>query len=271
MALHKNVSFTDSHFAHAFEYANAAARTSATGFVASDVGKLARQLDENSLWVLSATTPSWVAVGGSGGAAHTIASHTDTTATGAELETLTNGSNADALHTHSGGSGGGIEHIDIRPDSMRLDDVSTGSDEGTAFNIVSCIDFINTSDGAIWFSFKFPDSWLTTSNIRFTIQYNCNGVDNSKNIRINTQAWAVNNGATPNVGAPNDSNIDNIPTSAGNTNILTDLVLSNGIVNSGNLGASTSTIMVKMTRESTNGADTYTGTFQIIAVQVDQP
>lgn len=34
--------------------------------------------------------------------AHTIASHSDTTATGAELETLTDGSNADALHTHAG-------------------------------------------------------------------------------------------------------------------------------------------------------------------------
>ena len=33
---------------------------------------------------------------------HTIASHSDTTATGAELETLTDGSNADALHTHAG-------------------------------------------------------------------------------------------------------------------------------------------------------------------------
>lgn len=35
--------------------------------------------------------------------AHTVASHSDTTATGIELETLTNGSNADLLHTHAGG------------------------------------------------------------------------------------------------------------------------------------------------------------------------
>jgi len=33
--------------------------------------------------------------------AHTVASHSDTTGTGAELETLTDGSDADALHTHS--------------------------------------------------------------------------------------------------------------------------------------------------------------------------
>jgi hypothetical protein len=40
-----------------------------------------------------------------GSSPHTIASHSDTTATGAELETLTDGSNADALHAHAGGSG----------------------------------------------------------------------------------------------------------------------------------------------------------------------
>ena len=33
---------------------------------------------------------------------HTVASHSDTTGTGAELNTLTDGSNADALHVHSG-------------------------------------------------------------------------------------------------------------------------------------------------------------------------
>ena len=33
---------------------------------------------------------------------HTVASHNDTTATGTELETLTDGSGADALHTHAG-------------------------------------------------------------------------------------------------------------------------------------------------------------------------
>lgn len=37
--------------------------------------------------------------------AHTIAFHSDTIATGAELNTLTNGSNADTLHTHSFGTG----------------------------------------------------------------------------------------------------------------------------------------------------------------------
>lgn len=51
------------HRAHRWEYANAAARLAATGFVADDVGKLARQTDNNSLWMLTVTTPTWQAVG----------------------------------------------------------------------------------------------------------------------------------------------------------------------------------------------------------------
>src|SRR5690242_16220247 len=53
--------------AYKWEYADASARTAATGFASTDVGTLARQLDNNSLWILTATTPTWVAV--TGGAA----------------------------------------------------------------------------------------------------------------------------------------------------------------------------------------------------------
>jgi prepilin-type N-terminal cleavage/methylation domain-containing protein len=42
-------------------YANAAARTSATGFVAADVGQLAYESDTQTYWRLIATTPSWTA------------------------------------------------------------------------------------------------------------------------------------------------------------------------------------------------------------------
>ena len=45
---------------------------------------------------------------------HTVASHSDTTATGAETETLTNGSNADALHAHSAGASHTVNsHSDV--------------------------------------------------------------------------------------------------------------------------------------------------------------
>jgi hypothetical protein len=44
-----------------WEYANAAARTAAAGFVADDVGKLAWQQDNNTLWLLTDESPiTWV-------------------------------------------------------------------------------------------------------------------------------------------------------------------------------------------------------------------
>ncbi|MDD5329913.1 MAG: hypothetical protein PHX38_07910 [Sulfuricella sp.] len=42
-----------------WSYADAAARMAATGLVATDVGKIARQLDNNSFWELTAVTPTW--------------------------------------------------------------------------------------------------------------------------------------------------------------------------------------------------------------------
>ena len=373
MALHKDVPFTNSHFAHAFEYANAAARTSASGFVGSDVGKMARQLDNNSLWLLATTAPtwtgagladgiegtgtgtiapvdtdtlwldentspatmkyhngaswvpvqastsgggtteiiagvaapgdtamywvdtnsspaiwkyyngtSWVALQAAGGSGSTeisegVAAPGDTAMYWVDTNTTPaiwkyhDGTSWVALQAAGGSGGVGIEHMDIRPNDMRLDDTATGSDEGTAWNIISTVDFDNAIDGSVWFSFKFPDSWETTSDIRFTIQYSCDGVDNGQAIYFNTQTWVVDDGNTPIPGSPNNNNYDVITTSAANTNALTDLALTNGKVDLVDLGINTSTIMVKLTRESTHVTDTYGGTFQIMAVQVSQP
>lgn len=55
------------HVLQAFTYANAAARTGATGFTSADIGKAALQTDNNTLWFLSATTPTWVQIGAAGG------------------------------------------------------------------------------------------------------------------------------------------------------------------------------------------------------------
>lgn len=43
-------------------YANSTLRTGATGFIASDVGKYAHQIEGNSLWKLTAITPTWLQV-----------------------------------------------------------------------------------------------------------------------------------------------------------------------------------------------------------------
>lgn len=62
---HADATGINIHVPYAFEYADATERATATGFVPTDVGKLARQLDDNSLWMLTDDDPeTWVQVGG---------------------------------------------------------------------------------------------------------------------------------------------------------------------------------------------------------------
>ncbi|WP_164561997.1 hypothetical protein [Nitratidesulfovibrio vulgaris] len=61
---HRNLRLQAVHVPHAFEYANATARTGATGFATSDLFKLALQLDDYTVWMLTAISPvSWKQVG----------------------------------------------------------------------------------------------------------------------------------------------------------------------------------------------------------------
>lgn len=52
------------HIIYAFEYADAATRTAAGGFSAGDVGKVARQDDNNTFWILINNSPAtWSEIG----------------------------------------------------------------------------------------------------------------------------------------------------------------------------------------------------------------
>lgn len=86
---HSALTGTDIHIPYTWSYADATARGAATGFVSGDVGKFARQLSDNSIWMLTATTPTWVQVGGSSGSALTVqesdGSPTDSAVTGLTL------------------------------------------------------------------------------------------------------------------------------------------------------------------------------------------
>lgn len=65
-ALHSDQTIVDGiHISHAFEYVNAAARIGAT-VVAADIGKMARQLDDGTFYILKDIAPTWLQVGGSG-------------------------------------------------------------------------------------------------------------------------------------------------------------------------------------------------------------
>ncbi len=61
---HNILDGADMHIIHAYTYADATARTSAGGFVAGDVGKVAKQTDNNSYWILQTTAPVWSQLNG---------------------------------------------------------------------------------------------------------------------------------------------------------------------------------------------------------------
>ncbi len=67
MSYHDETPLGSVHQPFNWEYANTAARTGASGFVSGDVGKFARQLDDDSIWMLTAVTPTWAPVNAVGG------------------------------------------------------------------------------------------------------------------------------------------------------------------------------------------------------------
>lgn len=80
--IHGVIPIGERHAPHNWEYADAAERTAASGFVSADLNKLALQLDDGTYWRLSAISPvTWGAVGGSssgGGGTATIIQETGT-------------------------------------------------------------------------------------------------------------------------------------------------------------------------------------------------
>lgn len=80
------------HVIQAYEYANATARTTATGFVTADIGKVARQTDNETFWILIAPTPTWLQI--DSGAAPTAHASTHQHGGGDEVATATPGANA---------------------------------------------------------------------------------------------------------------------------------------------------------------------------------
>ncbi len=61
MSFHDEVAVGDIHIIHQFEFADEAARTGASGLIPSDIGKVARQLDNDSFFILTDDSPvTWL-------------------------------------------------------------------------------------------------------------------------------------------------------------------------------------------------------------------
>lgn len=85
---------------------------------------------------------------------HTIASHSDTSATGAELDTLTDGSNADSLHEHDHGALSGIldddhtQYVSLTGDGTRNTVTGKIDVSGGEFRLPQAADVITTFTSA---------------------------------------------------------------------------------------------------------------------------
>ncbi len=66
MPSHKHLQPNNIHIQHAWEYANSTARLAATGFIQTDLYKIAIQTDDNSTWMLTDyVARTWKKIGGS--------------------------------------------------------------------------------------------------------------------------------------------------------------------------------------------------------------
>ena len=103
MSFHRDVLQADNHGPYRYVFANATDRNNGTGYTAAELTegvtqrKWAYQIDTQESFVILTDTPTWTIVGSA--FAHMIASHTDTSATGSQLDALVSALNT-ALHYH---------------------------------------------------------------------------------------------------------------------------------------------------------------------------
>ena len=173
------------------------------------------------------------------------------------------------LESAPSGGGGGINEINIYPENMSLDDTDTGSDAGTCFDIMPCLNFDPDNDGAAWFMFKLPGNWDSTADINVELTYSMNGNDPSKNVKFDWEYWCLNSGETPSESTPDQSRTTTLASSTSNigkvyNQTITDFVLGTYY------DADTDTVVIKIKRDADNAGDTYTGTFQLIKLLLSQ-
>lgn len=147
MALHRNLTATDGiHIIQAWEYPDAATRLGATGFVAADVGKVARQADTQTFWVLTSHAPvTWLGLGGDVVTWDNVAA-----ALGGQA-----GANAGYVFK-SDGEGSG----DMVPDDQEVDHFLTVGKSGDVnYNTIKeAVDYA-TAQGGVWEIKVYPGTY----------------------------------------------------------------------------------------------------------------
>ena len=166
------------------------------------------------------------------------------------------------------GEGGGSGLPQLMPDNMSFDSTNIEAARGSVFSMAETIDYGSTSaDGSVWITFSFPSSLDAGTDIDLDIYYHLSGSDDSKVVVFKTEYWCKAIGETPNPASADGTNTDNISTGIGEDGEIRSqslTAISNADIAAGD------TIFLKLTREGSNGTDTYTGTFQMLYIMPSQ-
>jgi len=162
------------------------------------------------------------------------------------------------------GSGSGSSLPLVLPNYCSLDDTDDDVSRGNAFDMIETINFGDSTNGAIWFTFQFPSTFDASEDINLGIYYNLSGSDDSKIVTMQTKYWVYGDSSTPSPSSPTGTNSDGISTGTSEDGKRQSQALSsipNASLTAGH------TITLKFTRLDT---DTYAGTFQMLYIYMYQ-
>ena len=163
-----------------------------------------------------------------------------------------------------------LSDIIVVPADLTFDATEIGCDAGSMFGMVECIDFNPSDNGSIWFNFKFQEAWDLTKNINVDIEHNLNGTDTGKVVSVPIKLWVMDKEVTaPVEGTPTVSGTSSITSDTTNQGKY-DVTTLGTAISSGSLTSNTKCIVGKLTRDASNVADTYGGTFQLSKIRFYQ-
>lgn len=167
----------------------------------------------------------------------------------------------------SSSAGSGLNTIDITPDRLRLDDTDTGINYGSVFNMFETLDFEAGSDGACWFTSKFPDNWDDTIDMKFDVSYSLDTNDSGKTIRLKIEFWSIGNADSPSVSSPSTTVNNDVNSTTNNINkYYEEKLITN--VSASDINSDIKQFVIKLTRDVSE--DTYIGKFQLISLRIYQ-
>ena len=176
---------------------------------------------------------------------------------------------SDFISTGSQGGGNGIySFIEKAVNTFRLDTVNDGLSRGSVFGLIESIDFESSNVGSAYISFKMPDGFDYDKDIKIKHIASLNSVDSGKLIVFRTESWLIDSGDVPSTA---DSNVlSAIQSQDNHMGTLEIISIPEIIIPSSLIIGTDQFITLKLTREALDASDTYSGSYQLIAIQVYQ-